>query len=74
MFTTARDDAKLLPSDLAKLLGVNRCTVSNWFGGSHSPHFLLKPKVDKLLDAIALAVKAGDLPVPYGIKRRERGL
>jgi len=74
MFTTARDAAKLLPSDLAKLLRVNRCTVSFWYSGRCAPHVQLREKVNKVLDAIGRAVEAGDLPVPHGVRHRERGL
>jgi len=74
MFTIARDHARLLPSDLAKLLGVSRCTVSFWYSGKSSPHSMIRAKVDKLLDGISRAVEAGDLPVPHDVKRRERGL
>ena len=74
MFTTARDKAKLLPSDLAKVLGVNRCTVSFWFNGRSEPHAMIRAKVEKLLAAIELAVQAGDLPIPHDVRHRERGL
>ena len=73
MFTVARDQARLLPSDLHHLLGVSRCTVSMWFNGHHEPTPSLRSKVNKLLDAIKAGVEAGDFPVPHGIKRRERG-
>lgn len=74
MFTIAKEQAKLLPSDLAKLLSINRCTVSFWYAGKTSPHAMIRAKVDRLLDAVAAAVQAGDLPVPHDISRRERGL
>lgn len=71
MFETVKQ-ANLLPSDLAKLLKVNRCTVSNWFNGKNHPHPMIKVKLNKLLDAVHRAVDAGDLPVPHDVKRRER--
>lgn len=74
MFSIAKEQANLLPSDIAKLLGVNRCTVSFWFSGRTTPHSMIRPKVDKLLAGIAAAVQAGDLPVPHDVTRRERGL
>lgn len=74
MFDTAKNDAQLLPSDLAKLLKVSRVTVSLWFNGHANPHRLLAAKVTRLLDAVDGAVKVGDLPVPVDTVRRERGL
>lgn len=64
--------AKLQPNDLAKLLNVNRITVSMWMNGHSSPHRLLSSRVGKMLDIIRRAVEAGDLPVPHDVTRRER--
>lgn len=72
MFSNARDEAKLLPSDLAKLLDVNRCTVSFWFNDRSKPHVQLQAKVNKCLDAVSKAFDVGDLPVPHDVSRRER--
>lgn len=72
MFSHAIHEAELLPSDLAKLIGVNRCTVSFWFGGRSSPHVQLLSRVKSMLDLIVKATDAGDLPVPHDVKRRER--
>lgn len=72
MFEIAKE-AKLLPHDLAKLLKVSRITVSMWFNGHSKPHRLLTERVEKLVDAIRLAVDAGELPVPHDVSRRERG-
>jgi transcriptional regulator with XRE-family HTH domain len=73
-FVVVRDVAKLRPDDVAKLLKINRVTVSQWFNGHTQPHRLLTDRVNKLLDAVALGVEAGELPVPHEISRRERGL
>lgn len=72
MFDVAKD-AGVLPSDIAKHLGVHRVTVSSWFNGHNEPHRYLKDKVEKLLDAIDTAVETGELPVPRDIRARERG-
>jgi transcriptional regulator with XRE-family HTH domain len=67
-----RDQAKLLPSDVARLLKLNRVTVSQWFNGHAEPHPLHAKRVGDLLDVIAAAVEAGKFPVPFEITRRER--
>ena len=72
MFETAKA-ARLLPHEIAKLLGVSRVTVSAWYNGHTLPHRILANRVAKLLDAIAVAVNNGALPVPHDIPRRERG-
>ena len=72
MFEIAKE-ARLQPHDLAKLLKVSRITVSMWFNGHSKPHRLLADRVEKLIDAIAKAVDAGELPVPHDVSRRERG-
>lgn len=64
--------ARLQPSDLAKVLGVNRITASMWLNGHAKPHRLLEDRVANLLDQIQRAVEAGDLPVPHDVTRRER--
>ncbi len=71
MFEIAKD-ARLMPHDLAKILKINRITVSMWFNGHSKPHRFLQDRVEKLLDVIRLAVEAGDLPVPHDVTRRER--
>jgi hypothetical protein len=73
MFETAKQ-ARLLPSDISKLLKVHRVTVSLWYAGKKKPHHLLLTRVNKLLDAIGRAFEAGDLPVPLDTPRRQRGL
>lgn len=72
MFDVAKD-AGILPSDVAKFLGVHRVTVSAWFNGHNEPHRYLQDKIDKLLDAVDAAVETGELPVPRDIRPRERG-
>lgn len=72
MFDFVRDTAQLLPSDLSKLLGVHRCTVSFWYNGNAEPHRDLTRRLNKLLDLVKAATDAGDLPVPHHINRRER--
>lgn len=71
MFDIAKE-AKLRPSDVARLLDLNRVTVSLWFNGHHRPHKLLISKVEKLLDGIKLAYEAGDLPVSSDLEGAER--
>jgi DNA-binding XRE family transcriptional regulator len=71
MFEVAKA-AKLQPSDLAKLLKVNRITVSMWYNGHSNPHRLLHEQVRNLLDRIDTAVQSGALPVPRDVSRRER--
>lgn len=65
-------DAKLLPHEVAKALGINRVTVSMWYNGHTSPHRLHADKVQNLVDAVRAAVDSGDLPVSHDIPRRER--
>ena len=65
-------EAALRPADLARVLRLNRVTVSMWLNGHTNPHRLLQVRVNKVLDAVKLAVKAGSLPVPHDISRRER--
>ncbi len=72
MFEVARDKARLRTVDMAKLLRVHRCTVSSWYNGHTEPHFLLMPRIQKLLDAITRAVEANELPVPREVVQRER--
>ena len=66
--------AELRPCDIAKLLGVSRVTVSLWLNGRNNPHHLIAGRVQKLLDAVHLAVENASFPVPRDISRRERGL
>jgi len=73
MFDVAKGAAGLTPADVAKLLKVSRVTVSLWFNGHSQPHALHANKVQKLLDAIGVAVDAGDLPIPRDASRRDRG-
>lgn len=73
MFENVRA-AGLQPHDLAKLLKINRITTSLWLNGHTQPHKLHRERVEKLVDAIGLAVQAGTLPVPLDVNRRERGL
>lgn len=71
MFETAKT-AGLRPSDISKLLGVHRVTVSLWFNGHKQPHHFLTDKVNRLLGAIDRAVDAGALPVPADKTGEER--
>lgn len=71
MFETAKR-AGLQPNDFAKVLKVSRVTASLWLNGHNQPHRLIRPKVDKLLDAITSAVENGDFPVPKDMSRTER--
>jgi hypothetical protein len=73
MFDPVRQ-AELLPSDVSKLLGVNRITVSMWLRNHCKPHRLLGDRVEKLVDAVRRALDSGALPVPRDVSRRERGL
>lgn len=65
-------DAKLGPTDLAKLLPTKRVSISNWMNGHSVPHHLVAPQVHRLLDTVKRAVDAGELPVPRNVPRRER--
>lgn len=73
MFQDAKK-AGLLPSDIAKLMRVSRVTASLWFNGHQKPHHLLMPRIEAVLAAIDQAVAKDELPVPYEITQRERGL
>jgi hypothetical protein len=66
--------AQLQPHDLAKLLKLNRITVSMWLNGHAMPHKLHREKVQELVDAIQVALDDGKFPVPLEVTRRERGL
>lgn len=65
--------ARMGPSDLAKVLGVNRVTVSQWVNGHSEPHSMISDRVQATLDDVRQAVSAGKLPVPYTVSRRMRG-
>ena len=73
MFETAKR-VGIRPHDVAKMLDLNRVTVSMWFNGHSLPHRLLEKRVARLLDAVELAVQAGDLPGPPDLDRKERSL
>jgi hypothetical protein len=64
--------ARLLPHEVARLLKVNRITVSLWLNGHRKPHRLLADTVNDLLDRIAAAVESGDLPINADVKRKDR--
>lgn len=64
--------AGLRPVDLHRLLKITRVTASLWLNGHVQPHALLRNRVNTLLDAVAKAYEAGDLPVPVNIKRADR--
>lgn len=66
--------AKLGPADLAKLLQVSRVTASGWLNNRAQPHHLLTERVEALLDNVRGALADGQLPVPYNVSRRERGM
>jgi hypothetical protein len=65
-------EAELQPHDLARILKLNRVTVSMWLNGHCLPHRLHIEKVQKLIDAVNEAVEAGKLPLPDGTPRRDR--
>jgi len=71
LFAAAKN-AKLKTIDLAALLGVSRPTISMWLNGHAEPHHLHANKVVKILDAVRLALEAGDLPTPKGLSAPER--
>ena len=52
MFQRAKEEAKLRPDDLAKLLKVSRVTVSLWFNGHTKPHHLLSKRTIQHVDAL----------------------
>lgn len=51
-------------TEFAKILGVNRVTVSTWVNGRWNPHHLLMAKVAAMLQTVEWAVQDGTLPVP----------
>jgi hypothetical protein len=55
------DESGLYVAEFGTLCGVSRQTVHNWMTGFEIAP-LRKPKVDKLVAAIARAVEHGDLP------------
>lgn len=62
--------AGLTVAEFALLCGVSRVAVYKWEkGGVVNP--LRKPKVDKILDAIAGAVKAKDFPPSNSVRIKE---
>lgn len=65
-------EAKLLPHEVAKALGVSRVAVSGWYNGHSNPHHLHAAKVQNLVDAVREAIDSGSLPVPHDVVRRER--
>jgi hypothetical protein len=67
-------DAKLGPTDLARLLDVSRVAASGWLNGHTDPHNLLTQRVSRLLDKIGRAVSAGELPAPSSVRRAERAM
>lgn len=66
--------AHIGPTDIARQLKVNRVTVSLWLNGHTVPSSLVKDRLQVFLDAVKAAYEAGDLPVPFDVSRRERGL
>lgn len=52
-------------TEFAKIVGVNRVTVSTWVNGHFEPHNFIRPKVEKLLQAIDIAVDRELLPVAH---------
>jgi hypothetical protein len=64
--------AGLLPHDLARLLKLNRITVSLWMNGHSKPHRILTTAVEELLDRVHKAVEDGHLPLPDGVRRKDR--
>lgn len=64
--------AHVLPADIARILNINRVTASNWVNGHSEPHSLLQRRVDRILTAVAHAIKVGTLPVSEDVPRRNR--
>jgi hypothetical protein len=54
--------AGLTPTDLGRVLKVNRSTCSMWLNGHKSPHHLHIDNVMRVLTAIERAVKSKHLP------------
>jgi predicted transcriptional regulator len=65
-------EAKLLPHEVAHVLGISRVTVSMWYNGHTKPHRLHEDKVQKLVDDVKQAMESAALPVPSGVARRDR--
>jgi hypothetical protein len=64
--------AGLLPHEMARLLKLNRITVSLWMNGHSKPHRILTKQVEELLDRVRQAVEDGHLPLSVDIKRKDR--
>lgn len=67
-------DARIGPTDVARQLKVNRVTISLWLNGHTEPSSLVRERLQEFLDTVGRAYDAGDLPVPFDVSRRERGL
>lgn len=68
----AMREVGLTPQVLGRLLGISRVTASYWLNGHRQPHPLLKRKVIKLLEAVALEVQSGRLPPGVGLPMRQQ--
>lgn len=55
--------AKINHGEFAALAGVSRITVSLWVNGHVGPHKLHEERIRVLVEAIASAARAGDLPL-----------
>lgn len=64
--------AGVTPADIARMLNLNRVTVSMWFNNRSAPHSMLRRRVDRLLQAIKSAVDKGDLPLSSDVPRTNR--
>lgn len=67
-------EARVGPTDMSRLLKVSRVTASLWVNGHTTPSPLVNARVREFLDAVGKAYDAGELPVPFGVSRRERGM
>jgi transcriptional regulator with XRE-family HTH domain len=72
MILTELKPLGVTPKHLARLLGINRVTASNWVNGHSSPHPILHKKASKLLLAAQCASLDHSLPPPKDYRGVER--
>jgi len=66
------DDAGIRTTEIAALLGVHRVSVSRWINEKLQPNKFLRPAIIDLLSRVEQAVKDGSLPLPEGVRGKER--
>lgn len=67
------EKAGMTQAEFAELVGVTRTTVNHWVRGKMNPNRYLKAHVSSIMEGIAAAVTAGELPLSGKVPKHERG-